>query len=281
MTNHIDDMLGRARKLESAIAARVEDAARKVAGTSTREPLEIVLAIAEAIEQEIQPAGRGQRAFPFNQIRVSLLAPSARVKAHLEQVCGGPPSLHDRIADRLRSAGCPAPDLSVKLAFVTKARSEWTAPEFHIAYARSSSDEPGAGHGPHLELTVTNGTTAQPSYTFGRETIAIGRGGEVRDNRQQLIRINQVAFLEGGGDVNHSVSRRHARIEHDAVTGAYRVFDDGSAQGTSVIRKGRGIAVPRGTKGMALHSGDQLVIGQARVAVKIHTSAAPAIPTMA
>ena len=270
MTRQIDDMLGRARKLESAIAARVEDAARKVTGSMATEPLEIALAIVESVEHEIQPAGRGQRVFPFNQIRVSLVAATPRAKAHLEAVCEGPPSLHERIALRLQAAGCAAPDLAVKVSFVAKARPDWTDRGFHLAYARSPViTDPAAAVGARLDLTVTNGVTGQSSYSFGSETVAIGRGAEVRDSRQRLIRINQVAFIEGGGEVNHSVSRRHARIEHDAASRVYRVFDDGSAQGTNVIRRGRGIAVPRGTKGMVLQSGDELVLGQARVAVKI------------
>jgi len=271
MTRQIDDMLGRARKLESAIAARVEDAARKVTGSVATEPLEIALAIVESVEREIQPAGRGQWVFPFNQIRVSLAAATPRAKAHLEAVCEGPPSLRERIALRLEAAGCAVPDLAVKVSFVAKARPDWTDRGFHLDYARSPviTDPAASMMGARLDLTVTNGAAGQSSYSFGSETVAIGRGAEVRDSRQRLIRINQVAFTEGGGEVNHSVSRRHARIEHDAASGVYRVFDDGSAQGTNVIRRGRGIAVPRGTKGMVLQSGDELVLGQARVAVKI------------
>jgi hypothetical protein len=283
MTRKVSDMWDGARKLEAVIAAKVERTARQVAGSSpVREPLEVALAIVEAVEQEIQPTGRGRRAFPFNQIKVALLAVSTRERAHLELVCEGPPSLQQRIADRLRAAGCPAPDLSVKVSFVAKARPDWSEPEFHVAYVRDASPtETTADPGPRLELTVTHGTTGQLSYTFAKEMVAIGRGADVRDTRQRLIRVNQLAFTEGGGEINHSVSRRHARIEHDAVSGAYRVFDDGSAQGTSVIRRGRGIEVPRGTKGVILQSGDELVLGEARVKVQVHTSATPTIPTSA
>ena len=41
---------------------------------------------------------------------------------------------------------------------------------------------------------VTHGATAQQTYTFESSTIAIGRGDEVRDSRQQLIRTNDVVF---------------------------------------------------------------------------------------
>ena len=97
--------------------------------------------------------------------------------------------------------------------------------------------------------------------------MTIGRGVEVRDSRHQLLRINHVAFTEHGGDVNQSVSRRQARIELDPQTGQPRLIDDNSAQGTSVIRHGRGIAVPRGSRGLGLRSGDEVVVGQARVRI--------------
>ena len=99
-----------------------------------------------------------------------------------------------------------------------------------------------------------HGTADRGAYTFTTLPIAIGRGADVRDSRHQLLRINHVAFTEGGDDVKQSVSRRHARIELDEETGRPRLIDDNSAQGTSVIRRGRGIAVPRGSRGLGLQS---------------------------
>jgi hypothetical protein len=65
------------------------------------------------------------------------------------------------------------------------------------------------------------------------------------------------------------VSRRHARLELDPATQRPRLIDDNSAQGTSVIRDGRSLAVPRGSRGLLLRSGDELVFGQARVALTL------------
>src|ERR671936_618423 len=78
------DLLGKARKLESAITARVDEAAKGLARPRTREPLEIVHAILDAIDQEIEPTGRGTRVFPFNRIEVSVLAPSNEARGRLE-----------------------------------------------------------------------------------------------------------------------------------------------------------------------------------------------------
>jgi len=269
MTKKIGDLVSRAQSLESAIAARVDRRAREIAGSPARQPLEIVHAVVDAVEREIQPAGRGQRAFPFTHVRVHVVAASTRAKAQVEVACEGPPSLHQRIEDRLRAAGCSTPAPSVKVSFVTKPRADWAEdePDFHVEFGRDTAGvDPRASR--TLELTVLRGTTAASSYAFAT-SFAIGRGADVRDSRQRLIRMNDVAFAEGGGDVNHSVSRRHARVDHDPATGAFRVFDEGSAQGTTIIRKGRGLPVPRGTKGLLLQAGDERVLGEARIGILV------------
>jgi hypothetical protein len=269
MTRRLTDFAGTAQKLESALSARVEDATRAISGARVRQPLEIVHAIADAVERQIQPSGRGRAAFPFNQIRVVLVAASPQSKAHLEAACEGPPALQTRIEDRLKSAGCAAAPLSVKVAYVARPKPEWQEPDFHVEYARGAAAPAPAPQPIQLELTITHGTAGQSVYTVDASTVTLGRGEEVRDHKQLLVRTNHVAFVEGGGDINHSVSRRHARIEHEPSSNSFRVFDDGSTQGTSVLRRGRGLPVPRGSKGLRLQSGDEIALGQARVRVRI------------
>jgi hypothetical protein len=157
------------------------------------------------------------------------------------------------------------------MTFVAKPRPDWTRPEFHVEFTRTDrADAPvAAGVEMRLELAVLSGTAGRPSFHFAGASVAIGRGADVRDARGRLIRVNHVAFAEDGDEVNLTVSRLHARIEYDAVLESYRVYDDGSAQGTSVVRKGRGYVVSRGTRGMNLVSGDELVVGRARLKVKI------------
>ncbi len=266
MKTRLAEWLGRARRLEAAIESRVEGASRRLTPTS-REPLETVHAIVAAIAQEVQAAGRGQQVFPYTQIRIWLAAPSARDRARLSAACDGPPTLRERILARLTSAGCAVEVLPVKVSFVAEPKPDWIDAAFHVDYARTPvpAEAPST---PRIDLTVVRGAADRPSYAFTGTTIAIGRGSEVRDSRDRLIRTNHVAFLEQGGDVNRSVSRQHARIEHDAAAGAYRLHDDGASHGTSVIRDGRGLPVPRG-RGLRLRSGDILVLGEARVRVRI------------
>ena len=92
------DILGKARRLESTIAARLDRAAKEFVGLAgAREPLEIVHAILDIVEHEIQPGSRGTRVFPFNRIEIAVLAPSREARGRLEAVFAGDPPLPARI----------------------------------------------------------------------------------------------------------------------------------------------------------------------------------------
>lgn len=270
MKQKILDILGRAKRIESAMAARVEGTARRVsAPPAVRPPLEVAHAVVDAVAGEVQPVGRGARAFPFTHVHVTLLAPSARDKAHLLGVVEGPQPLGRRILDRLAAAGCDVSGVVIKLDYAASASPHWTAPEFHVDYARrAAAKEPETPPASRVDLVVIDGTAARTTYAFTSSPVTIGRGLEVRDSRQRLVRTNGVAFVEGGGAVNESVSRRHAHLALDAATGTWRLFDDGSAQGSVIVRQGKGLVVPRGSKGVKLQPGDEIVLGKARLRVK-------------
>ena len=270
MKTRLTDWVGKARQIEAAIEARVEGVSRPRSSTS-RQPLETVHAIVQSVAQEVQAAGRGQQAFPYTQLRIWLAVPTARERARLSAACDGPPTLQDRILERLTAAGCAINGLAVKVSFVTASKSDWLDPAFHIEYARTSPAPAEPAGLRRLDLTIAHGTAERPSYAFTGTSVALGRGREVRDSHERLLRTNQVAFVEKGGDVNQSVSRQHARIEHDPASDTFRLHDDGASHGTSVIREGRGLPVPRG-RGLRLKSGDILVLGEARVRVKISDS---------
>ena len=124
------DLLGKARRLESALGRRFDRAAQNAVGAvTTREPLEIVHLVVEAVEREIQSGGRGTRVFPFNSITVTVLTPSREDRARFEAVFTGEPALRERIADRLRSKRCSIDDLTVDVAYAAKAK-EWRHPQF-------------------------------------------------------------------------------------------------------------------------------------------------------
>jgi hypothetical protein len=268
MKSTFKELVGRTRRLESRIVARVEDAARRWSGNPARAPLDVIQAVVADVERGIQPIGRGRRAFPFNEIRVHLAAADRQVRAQYDAVIAGPPALRDRIAERLHTAGCEVAAIDVHVAYVAKARSDWAQPEFHLEFARVDRPAPAPPPTPRFDALVASGVAEQPAYSLTETRIAIGRGVEVRDARQRLLRVNQIVFVEGGGPINDTVSRRHAHIDLDPASGRFRLFDDGSARGTSVIRGGRAVVVPSGARGLLLQPGDEIALGDARLRVK-------------
>jgi hypothetical protein len=271
------DLLGKARKLETRISQSLDRAVEGLVGRSARQPVEIVQGLVDCAEQQVRPAGRGRRVFPFNRVVLHVLAASRADKAQFEAVAEGPPSLEQRIAERLRVSGCEVPRLQVTVAFAARAKPAWIAPEYHVTFdkvelpetaAPAPADAAAPSPPPRIELGVIAGSAERRSYTFSGGRIDIGRRAEVLDHRQQLIRRNHIAFSEGD-ESNRSVSRRHAHIAYVAASREYRVRDDGSARGTSVLRHGQTIKVPQGSRGTRLEGGDEIVLGEARLRVKI------------
>jgi len=267
------DLLEKARRLESTIARRFDRAAREAVGAVAREPLEIVHLVGEAVEREIQAGGRGTRVFPFNSITLSVLAPSREERARFEAVFAGEPSLRDRVVAQLRSKSCPILDLTLDVAYVARAAKDWRHPQFSLVFARVARPAPSeARPAPtfvRIDLKVVRGTADRNSYSFAAARIDLGRCAEVRDTRNRLVRTNHVAFVEGSGEVNQSVSRRHAHLTYEPASGSYRLCDDGSAHGTSVVRDGSTVTVSPGSLGVRLRTGDELVLGEARLRIRI------------
>lgn len=270
------DLLGKARKLESRISRSLDLAVEGFVGRSPRQPLEIVQAVLDCAEQQVQSAGRGRRVFPFNQLTVHVLASSRAERAQFDAVAEGPPTLRQRVVERLRSAGCQAGPLDVRLHYSPKAKAGWLAPEYHVIFHRleqTAVADPAAlvegAPAVRIDLAIVAGSAERRAYTFTGGRIDIGRRAEVLDQRQHLIRRNHVAFLEGAVDENRSVSRKHAHIVYNPGQREYRAHDDGSARGTAVLRSGQTIRVPQGSRGIRLESGDEIVLGDARLRVKL------------
>jgi hypothetical protein len=265
--------LRRARDLEAKLAGTLDRTVGGLVRTGAREPLEIVHAIVEAAREEIQASGRGRRVFPFNSITLTILAPSRDARARFEAVFADGPPLRDRIVAHLGSAGCHVDDLDITVKYDSHSRKNWRSPDFHIEFARVAQPAPRIAAAdpapPRVEVTVLNGTAERRTYMLPASTrIDLGRCTEVRDSRQRLIRTNHVAFLERSGDVNQSVSRRHAHISYEPLSKSFRLHDDGSEHGTGIVRQGRSFAVPRGARGVRLESADEIVLGEARVRVR-------------
>ena len=267
------DILTKVRNIESNLASRFDTAAKKLTKSGPREPLEIVHAIVDAIGREIQSSGRGKYAFPFNSIQVSVLALSREVRDRLHSVLEGESGVRRRIEDKLRSAGCRATEVAVSITYAGRAQTTWRDPEFHIKFANVEVPQPAsdvaAAAPTRLELTVSRGTAARRTYVFAAERIDLGRCAEVKDANGRLIRTNDITFVEGAGEVNQSVSRQHAHIARQPGSQEFRLYDDGSVRGTHIVRHGKTVPVPRGSRGVRLQSGDEIGLGDARLRVRL------------
>jgi hypothetical protein len=266
------NLRNRLRQFEDSITRAVDGMARRVPqATAPREPLEIMLAIVDLIERQTQHAGHGRRVFPFNRIKVTVAAGRAD-RARYEAVFADPPTLEQRVAESLATAGCAPGQLAIKVGFAAEGASSWSDPMFDVEFSRvaaASEPPPAPVAAPErLEMTIVFGTAERAAYTFADEVVYIGRCVEVLDTRKRVVRINQLAFCDDANRPNASVSRRHAHIRRDS-TGAYHVVDDHSARGTCVLRGGRTIAVPPGGRGLRIRTGDELILGEARVGVSI------------
>jgi hypothetical protein len=179
---------------------------------------------------------------------------------------------------RESSNGCPTADIVVSIDYVARGQKHWRAREFDVAFGRVA--EPIVGQPAveatlaRIELSVARGVAERRSYSFVAHRIDLGRCAEVRDSRNRLVRTNHVAFTEGSGEVNQSVSRQHAHIAYEPRTAQFRLHDDGSGHGTGIVRDGRTVDVPRGSRGVRLQSGDEIVLGEARLRVRFHRNPA-------
>jgi FHA domain-containing protein len=280
------DIRRKIQQLEARIGGTFDRKVSELVQARTREPLEIVHAVVDRAAREVQSSGRGRRVFPFTALTLTVAAPSRDERARLEAVFDADPPLGARIVQRLRSEGCAVENLEVNVQFVARAQKNWDQPQYHVEFVRSaepsvtapegsrgggwlppSGGRPAAGPG-RIELTVLNGAAQKRTFVLGGARIDLGRCAEVRDSRHRLIRTNHVAFAEQPDDVNRSVSRRHAHISYDAHSEQFRLHDDGSEHGTGIVREGRTVPVPRGARGARLFSGDEIVLGEARVRVR-------------
>ena len=264
-------ILDKAAKLEKALLDRI---GRR--SDIARHPIELYRAILDDIEDATEPGTRGTRIFPYTSIAVTMPTTDAHHRATAEAIFAEAPSLTERARTRLRNAGCPDADAVTATVTFVESGSDWEGRDYSIEFRREATASPVRRPGKprsqkeqELHLTVLAGSAAKSRYCFRTSRINLGRLNEVLDRQQRVVRQNQIAFADGEDDISQSISRTHAHIRFDAATGEARLHDDGSTHGTRVVRAGRTIDVPRGGgRGLKLHDGDELRLGQARLRVE-------------
>jgi hypothetical protein len=235
-------------------------------------PLEVCQAVLDEVERQVQPVRRGQRVFPFTLVIVRVtVAPAAR--AAMTTAFTDVPS---RIRERLAELRCDPPRmLDVQLECLDEAPSSWGPSQvYDVQYVAEATPVPppatdvhSASVAPTLQIVVLRGAAAEADWQFTGTTVAIGRSADPMDDAGRSRR-NRVAFLDVVDGVTETVGRAHARLTCDPRTGEVRLFDEGSRNGTAVLRGGEEIAVHRrDPRGVRVRSGDEIRLGRALLRV--------------
>jgi hypothetical protein len=275
-------------------------AARKDAPVTA---LEIRRAILDDVEEQVTPAGRSRRVFPYDEVAIEVLGgdsrsrtattarrasgPALPARAELEAVLDPDAGFLEAIRDRLQEAGCERPGrLNVSVTVLRKARPDWKAGIlFRVAYTRTPSPAahqppvregaatqpaaPSADAARPAQIVVLEGDATKKAYTLSGERTNIGRLAEVTDRHRRVVRRNQIVFLDADSETSQTVSRAQAHIRFTPPA-EYRLFDDHSSYGTRIVRGGRMIELPSGSpRGARLQAGDEIYFGRARVMFQI------------
>jgi hypothetical protein len=260
------------------LTRRLESGLGRLLGTQppdSSEPLELVNGILRDIEHRVEPIGGGHRRFPYNTIGVTVLALNKEEQDRYDSALS---DLEPKIRERLRELACDQPArLDITVQFAKKPRKGWT-PDQRVeltfsretAAARATRDrEREAPASSAVRLVVLRGAAAKRTYSFEQRVIRFGRG-EDHAEASGRSRRNDIAFLDDQDEVNRTVARAQAHLEFDAERREFRLFDDGSSNGTRIVRDAEIITVtPHGPRGVRVASGDILELGRARVRFEV------------
>jgi pSer/pThr/pTyr-binding forkhead associated (FHA) protein len=238
-------------------------------------PLEIGLAVLDDVERRVQPVGRGQRVFPYTQIVVRVLADDearASVDAVFEHFA-------TRVQERLAEVRCEPRPVAVTVECVATPCDGWRETQrFDVRYGKEPARDAApvaaalqttAATPPTLHVAVLKGAAVEPEFTFEESTVSIGRSADPTDDLGR-VRRNRIAFLDTVDGVTETVGRAHARLRFDPAVGDYRLFDDGSSNGTAILRDGEVLVVHRrDPRGVRVRSGDEIQVGRALLRVTI------------
>ena len=258
--------MSRLHDLERRIDEKLRGLLSSSSAHQKRELLEVHRAVLDDVAAHIDTLPRGKKAFVYSLLEVRILLPAPELRRSWELVFVEADALARDIRQRLEDQRVELPQrLAVQVELVSELPPDVTARGFDLRYATTPASQP-AKEVTEVVLTVISGAAQQQEFRLKKKRINLGRLAEVTDAEHRLTRQNDVAFRDDAPAPNSSVSRAHAHIEFDPDKAAFRLFDDRSALGTTVLRSGSIIPVPPGpSKGIALHHGDEIVLGQARL----------------
>jgi len=258
--------MSRVHKLEHRIDQKLRQMLRSSSPDQAREPVELYRAILDEIMSRIDAHPRGKLNFVYSRISVRvLLSHPERRRSYELAFTEADPLLRD-IKSHFEENEVEYPTrFKVDVELVDSLPPHVSERGFDVTY----SNPPALAPSPdamRIQLTVLVGNADRDQYDFAKHRINIGRLSEVLDSDMRMVRRNDIAFKDDATMENSAVSRAHAHLEYDPGTSRFRLFDDGSARGTNVIREGSVIPVPQGnSKGILLQRGDEIILAKVRI----------------
>ena len=231
--------------------------------------LDLRAAVIEHIEHSVVAAGRGTRVLPGPVVVVQVHPAGFKDARALGAVLA---DLRPVLIERLEAMKCVIPEhFQVQIKTLSRRPGSWDpAQRFAVVFQEAKS---ARGQGTDiveprgLRLVVSRGSAQKKIFDLLLPVIRIGRTRFPTDSLGR-VRTNDIAFSDDGSVHGRSVGRGHAEIRFMPETRTYRVFDQGSANGTRVLRKGRLSEVaPKDPVGVAIQPGDEVHLGTAIVRV--------------
>lgn len=230
---------------------------------------EIRLAVLDCAREKSYRAG-GKKVFPFDLLRVQLNG----VEAARREVFAGRffrQYLEQEVRTALRDTGCRFPD---NLRIDVDAHAGLPKPNEPWLVIDAASQETADPATRVVQLVVREGAANVATVRLDKARINIGRVIDVY-REQGLFRRNDLAF-PAETEINQTVSREHAHILYDRVSGEHRLFNDrwypreGKGEcGIWIVRDGMSQEVHRTSRGSKLEPGDEIHFGRAVVSFEV------------
>ena len=224
--------------------------------------------ILDEVESWLAAAGRG-KSLPFSGITVRLMPRDARMSEVIRAALLDGQALEQDIRQLLTDSQRQAPEnfeVAVRLEETATQGEGGESRGFHIEFSRAK--HPARARRKHLppqvEFVVVEGIAEHAFYRLQKPRIRLGRLKEVMDKEGQMVRRNDIVFVDNGEEINSTVGRAHATIYFDGDRNEFRIIDEVSKYGTRIFRDSRSIEVPPGTsRGVTLRFGDEVYLGRA------------------
>lgn len=258
--------MSRVQKLEHRIDRKLRQILRSSSPNQLREPIEVYRAILDEVTSRIDALPRGRLSFVYSSVSIRVLLPNPERRRSYELVFAEADPLTRDIKSYFEENKVEYPTrFKVDVDLVDSLPVDVTERGFDVTYSNLPAWSPDPDS-IRIRLTILVGNAERNQYEFAKQRINIGRLGEVLDSDMRTVRRNDIALKDDSTRVNSTVSRAHAHLEYDPDANRFRLFDDGSARGTSVIRDGSVIPAPKGnSKGILLQPGDEIVLAMVRI----------------